>query len=261
MDIDWSAIRQRLAEPFDAALIDFKPGAVNQETGKAVAMAYIDARAVAERLDAGGGPEAWSFTWEPIITEEIPGVRSDTKNADLLGTHCRVVRGTLIIHGVVKQDVGTASDTEPDKGAVSDALKRCAVLWGIGRELYDLPHLSMEMDKNHAGKYAWPKRGEVDRLRQQVAAHLRGQHRLDPRPQPTPRPHLPPAAPPVEQSDASPLTARFVTLLTAGGSTLAEWDAARAAAGKPPWADLTPSQQERVLDVFERRAALHEVPA
>ena len=42
---------------------------------------------------------------------------------------------------VSKQDVGTESNTEKEKGQASDAFKRAAVNWGIGRELYTAPFI------------------------------------------------------------------------------------------------------------------------
>ena len=40
---------------------------------------------------------------------------------------------------VEKQDVGTESNTEKEKGQASDAFKRACFNWGIGRELYTCP--------------------------------------------------------------------------------------------------------------------------
>lgn len=42
---------------------------------------------------------------------------------------------------VGKQDVGTESNTEAEKGRASDAQKRAAFVWGIGRELYTAPFI------------------------------------------------------------------------------------------------------------------------
>jgi len=49
------------------------------------------------------------------------------------GVHC-----DLLIFGKARSDVGTPANTEPVKSAYSDALKRAAVQWGIGRYLYSL---------------------------------------------------------------------------------------------------------------------------
>lgn len=42
---------------------------------------------------------------------------------------------------VSKQDVGTESNTEAEKGQASDSFKRAAFNWGIGRELYTAPFI------------------------------------------------------------------------------------------------------------------------
>lgn len=42
---------------------------------------------------------------------------------------------------ISKQDVGTESNTEAEKGQASDAFKRAGFAWGIGRELYDSPFI------------------------------------------------------------------------------------------------------------------------
>ncbi len=54
--------------------------------------------------------------------------------------------GTLTVHGVSKSDVGTASQWEASKGCASDALKRAAVHFGIGRYLYALPQVWVDLD-------------------------------------------------------------------------------------------------------------------
>ena len=42
---------------------------------------------------------------------------------------------------VVKEDCGTESNTEKEKGEASDAFKRAGFNWGIGRELYTAPFI------------------------------------------------------------------------------------------------------------------------
>ena len=47
-----------------------------------------------------------------------------------------------------KQDVGTESSTEKEKGQASDAFKRAGFNWGIGRELYTGPFIWIPLEKN-----------------------------------------------------------------------------------------------------------------
>ena len=47
---------------------------------------------------------------------------------------------------VSKEDTGTESNTEKEKGLASDSFKRACVNWGIGRELYTAPRIKVYGD-------------------------------------------------------------------------------------------------------------------
>lgn len=47
---------------------------------------------------------------------------------------------------VWKEDCGTESFTEKEKGEASDAFKRAGFRWGIGRELYTSPRIFLKLD-------------------------------------------------------------------------------------------------------------------
>jgi hypothetical protein len=130
----WEEISKGLREPFDPADVDFRvQGRVNEQTGRAQVVAYIDARMVQDRLDEVVGAGNWSFDWEPVVID-----KGDVQ----------VAKGTLTILGVSKADAGTASNFEQSLGAVSHCFKRAAVHWGIGRYLYDLPMSWVQVEKN-----------------------------------------------------------------------------------------------------------------
>lgn len=122
LDVAWP----KLAEPFPASDVEWRIGSSGKKASGepwAQVLCYLTARAVMDRLDAVVGPQNWSTSYVTIL---------DAARAPM-GIECR-----LSLFGVVKADVGTVSDIEPLKGAYSDALKRAAVQWGIGRYLYDL---------------------------------------------------------------------------------------------------------------------------
>lgn len=120
--------------------IDWRVGATyDGRDGKmGMLLGYIDARLAMEKLDALDAN--WSSRMEPFRLGDKDGVRC-----------------SLTVNGVTREDVGTASDTEPLKGAVSDALKRAAVHFGIGRELYDLPSIAVQCEVKSNGKVGRPK--------------------------------------------------------------------------------------------------------
>lgn len=58
---------------------------------------------------------------------------------------------------ISKEDTGTESNTEAEKGLASDSFKRACVNWGIGRELYTAPFVwikagSVEIEDGYGGK-------------------------------------------------------------------------------------------------------------
>lgn len=53
---------------------------------------------------------------------------------------------------IEKQDVGTESATEAEKGRASDSFKRACFNVGIGRELYNAPFIYIKLDANEVKK-------------------------------------------------------------------------------------------------------------
>lgn len=98
---------------------------------------YKDARVDQNILDETVGP----FNWERYH-EVIDG-----------SLYC-----TVLIYDndkenwVSKQDVGSESNVEKEKGKASDAFKRACFNWGIGRELYTAPFIWIKKG-DYSGKY------------------------------------------------------------------------------------------------------------
>lgn len=131
--IDWATIGAALAAPFAPDLVDWR---VQGKTGagkRVQLVPYVSARDVMERLDSAVGPGGWSFELEPLA---------------VVDGELRVARGRLTIYGVSRDDIGTASNFEASKGCASDALKRAAVSFGVGRYLYNLPPVWVTLDGN-----------------------------------------------------------------------------------------------------------------
>lgn len=117
-----------LKVPFHPSEIDWRIGQSGKtRDGKwwATCLAYITGRAVQDRLDAVLGGENWKVEYKEWAIG-TPGV--------LCGLSLR-----LNGEWITKWDGADQPDTEPMKGGLSNALKRAAVPWGIGRYLYDLP--------------------------------------------------------------------------------------------------------------------------
>ena len=120
-----------LSRPFAAEEIDWRVGSVNKEKTKGMALAYMDARAVMDRLDGVCGPNGWQCNYTPGVNGSI-----------VCNLGIRMPDGEWIW----KADGAGATDVEGEKGMLSDALKRAAVRWGIGRYLYEMksPWVALE---------------------------------------------------------------------------------------------------------------------
>lgn len=78
------------------------------------------------------------------ILDETYGLMGWQRSHELVGDrlYCTVsVYDSDKKEWISKQDVGTESNTEKEKGQASDAFKRACFNWGIGRELYSAPKI------------------------------------------------------------------------------------------------------------------------
>jgi len=129
---DVKALTEALSAPFAAKDVHFKPGKISGN--RALALAYVDARAIQDRLDQVLGVLGWQDEYECLPDGSVV---------------CRL-RVRLGNDWITKMDVGAPSE-QPDEGdrrkaAFSDALKRAAVKFGIGRYLYRLEALWVDYD-------------------------------------------------------------------------------------------------------------------
>jgi len=69
-----------LRAPFPAEDVHWRAGATNKEATKALALAYIDARAVMDGFDEGVGPMNWADTydvWKDGAVKAGIGIRNE----------------------------------------------------------------------------------------------------------------------------------------------------------------------------------------
>jgi len=98
---------------------------INTVSEKGVSLLlYKDARVDQNILDESVGPMNWQRRHSRENANCIVSLWDDTKE-----------------QWVDKEDTGTESNTEKEKGLASDSFKRACVNWGIGRELYTAPYI------------------------------------------------------------------------------------------------------------------------
>jgi len=120
----------KLKEPLAIDQIDFRIQSINKG-GYATILAYKDARVDINRLNDVCGPLGW--------------MRGHTReNHNCIVSVWDADNG----HWVSKEDTGTESMAEAQKGLASDSFKRACFNWGIGLELYDYPLIQVKLNKD-----------------------------------------------------------------------------------------------------------------
>jgi hypothetical protein len=131
-----------LSEPLSVSQIDFRVQSINRG-GYATILAYKDARVDMQRLDDVVGPLGW--------------MRRHTRD----NHNCVVeIYNEKTNQWISKEDTGTESNAEAQKGLASDSFKRACFNWGIGRELYDYPLISIKLKTSDEMKASKPEYGE-----------------------------------------------------------------------------------------------------
>ena len=135
MDEVW----RKLAEPFPPGEVQWRVEALSRDKKRALVVPYVDARTVLDRLDKVVGPEGWHDAYEVLSDAErlVKDERGERRER-LCEVKCR-----LTVLGVTKEDVGEGDSL---KAAFSDALKRAAVKFGVGRYLYRLEKQWVDYD-------------------------------------------------------------------------------------------------------------------
>lgn len=152
------AIINELIRPFPAHAVKFRLGKLAKAAKRGMALAYVDARDVMDRLDEIVGVSNWQCRHEVAANGSV------------------VCHLGIRIHGewIWKSDGAGQTAVEPEKGALSDALKRAAVQFGIGRQLYGIDNTWVNITPR--GNSWVMAEGEEDRLRTAYETGVRDIH-------------------------------------------------------------------------------------
>lgn len=241
---EWNpVIQNRLLAPFDEDEIKWKPSA-----GKM--LAHVQSRAIMSRLDRVVGAPNWCFdyTVERLTDENV------------------CIKGRLTILGVTKCEGGEEvspltsggkQDKERFKNALSDALKRTAVLFGIGRFLYYLEGTSEKALDPRQVAVACKRigyRGEVKFRSGTRQYGMEGEAASAPAPAPAAqRPAAPQSRPAAAAAPTAPAAAPKPTAPAAAAP------AAPAAAGNGAAEIVTPAQIQVIAPLMSKSGVSKEV--
>lgn len=133
-ELSMEEIQEKLAEPFSSEEISWRilRSFNNGQKMGAFASAYVQSRAIMARLDKVLGVGNWENEYKELHSGIICGIRIHLPNG----------------RSLVKWDGADLTDYEATKGGLSNAFKRAAVQWGIGRYLYEVPETYVEITSN-----------------------------------------------------------------------------------------------------------------
>ena len=114
-------LKEQLEKPFLDDELEFRVGATNSDKTKGLALAYIQARAIQNRLDEIVGIENWRVSYKEINGGFLAKLELKINN-----------------EWIAKEDGANVTDYEAIKGGISSAFKRAASVWGIGKYLYEI---------------------------------------------------------------------------------------------------------------------------
>lgn len=151
MPKDAKTIQEELCAPFAAADLEWRIQMAFPDDMRGIAVPYVTNRAIQNRLDSVVGVDHWYNDYKPWHG-------AGKKEAQICGISIFFEdRGWI-----TKWDGAEDSDIEPIKGGLSDSMKRSAVQWGIGRILYGMDTVYVDIEKK--GKNFIIKKSERSKL-------------------------------------------------------------------------------------------------
>ncbi|WP_052076860.1 Rad52/Rad22 family DNA repair protein [Veillonella montpellierensis] len=150
MLVEQTKVFEELKKPFAPEDIEWRVGRKSKDKTKGTALAYLNARAVADRLDSAVGASNWAIEYTPIdlgISSKLNRDGNATDYKGFLATITLNVKdedGNLVV--VKRSDGANVTDFESIKGGLSGAFKRAASQFGIGRYLYQLKESWVNID-------------------------------------------------------------------------------------------------------------------
>ena len=222
---DARTIQAELAKPFAAEDLEWRLQRTFESKGDMIGIAvpYVTNRAIMNRLDSVVGAENWYNDFKPWhrFTARVKSDYDPKKSVEkeVISQLCGIaIYFEERKKWIMKWDGAENSDIEPAKGGLSDSMKRAAVQWGIGRVLYNIDTVLVDVEPR--GK-SWimkkSERSKLDKLYLKMLKELKLEpapaggiqsllvgHAIEPEEQPeeTPRKGFTPAIPPRDEKGA-----------------------------------------------------------
>ena len=157
----WSEIKEQLNEPFHPDEIKWRVTATStiqtkhgpQKRGQLIA--YADQRAYTDRLNTVFGEWGWTRNYDVQVAQNFERRASNDKSQTAVAAKVVVV-SRVTIHGLgTHTGVGEewADDENAATRAEAQAFKRACACFGLGRYLYDLEKIWVDLDQSNRPGY------------------------------------------------------------------------------------------------------------
>lgn len=171
--MDWDKKLKELQKPFNYSDIKWRIGKTDKKENKGLVFAYVSNRAIQNRLDEVFGINGWKNEFKEWHTnkpefdlEHFIHVAKKTNyktKEEVAESMYREYLTQSQLCGIsvwdddkkewiTKWDGADETNFESTKGGLSNAMKRTAAQWGLGRYLYDLPSQWVEVEYSY-GSY------------------------------------------------------------------------------------------------------------
>lgn len=150
MQKDAETIKRELARPFAPEDLEWRLQQTFEDKGRGLAVPYVTNRAIQDRLDEVVGPDNWHNDYKPWHQYTVKVRSKETRAYEEKSVDSQLCGISIYFEGrgfITKWDGANDSDIEPVKGGLSDSMKRAAVQWGIGRVLYKMDTVWVDVEK------------------------------------------------------------------------------------------------------------------
>ena len=188
-----------LKYPFTADEIEWRVLHTTKDKTKGQVAAYVDSRAIQDRLDAVLGRENWQNHFRTVQGKDNA---STTQVCELS------IYYPERNEWITKSNGAGNTDIEPVKGGLSNAFKRAASMWGIGRYLYNLKNIWIPLKD---GKYIPDDQLPIlaKQYNRFVAQYLSAGNQTGGKKQAAPAAQTAPTSQTVQQKESQPTQGRF----------------------------------------------------
>lgn len=131
-------MNETLIKPIQPDEIEWRVQSTKE--GKMTVVPYITNRCVMERFDNAFGAANWKSEFREIQNGFICRLTVKTDTGE-----------------VYREDGASKTGIEPEKGGISDSMKRAAVQFGLGRGLYSYPRVQIADSGKFIPFWAYPR--------------------------------------------------------------------------------------------------------